>query len=281
MSSLSMVDEFDVFNQLETTLNTEIDEKEVISESECKHLNLCGEYGICVCSDCGLEIKRGVSNESKMYTAIDNRSIGDGNRCWAPPSKKNRSIHTDLKGLGIPDPIVNEADAIYKIVTKGGIYRVDKRRSIIVACLYEAYKILNQNITLSSLIEKIPITNVTIGMKIVETKIKEYDKERKRVTYTSPVESIRDILTGWDSSPEIVESVITLYKKIEGKSSTLNRSRAKSEAAAVVYYYALATGRNNIQLADFAKRVGLSESTIIRYAREISNLLQTPAVLSY
>jgi hypothetical protein len=246
----------------------------------CRHENLSGEYGVCVCLDCGLEVKRGVSNESKMYTSIDNRSMGDGNRCWAP-KKKNKSIRDDVKGLGIPDPIINEADSIFKIVTKGGIFRVDKRRSIIVACLFEAYKIKEQHITLASLLEKFPINNVTVGMKIVETKIKEYDIERKRITYTSTTDSIRDILAGWNSDPETVEKVITLYKQIEGRSKTLNRSRAKSEAAAVVYYYALATGRKNIKLKEFSQRVGLSETTITKYAKEISYILQTPEILAY
>lgn len=280
--------EFDIFNHIEKEYKEENEKGHELTgghESdkgriECQHENLAGEYGICVCVDCGIEVKRGLSNESKMYMSTDNRSMGDGNRCWAP-KKKNKSIRDDVKGLDIPDPIINEADSIFKIVTKGDIFRVDKRRSIIVACLYEAYKIRNQNVTLTSLIEKFPVNNTTIGMKIVETKIKEYDTERKRVTYTSPVESIRDILSGWDSDPETVENVIALYKQIEDKSSTLNRSRAKSEAAAVVYYYALSTGRKNIKLKDFSTRVGLSESTILKYAKEISNILQTPDVLAF
>ncbi len=293
-------DDFDVFSQLEMLTNESTGVTEstgvacsiksdstgstvntgVNTEGGCLHKSISEEYGLFFCLDCGVEIKRGVSNESKMYKSTDNRSMGDGNRCWAP-KKKNKSIRDDVKGLGIPDPIINEADSIFKLVTNGGIFRVDKRRSIIVACLLEAYKIMGQHITLASLLEKFPINNVTIGMKIVETKIKEYDTERKRITYTSTIDSIRDILEGWNSDSETVESVIKLYKQIEGKSKTLNRSRAKSEAAAVVYYYALLTGRKNIKLKEFSQRVGLSETTITKYTKEISYLLQTPDVLSY
>lgn len=275
MSTENDFDAFDDFNDF-----NDIKEEPKNSAVECKHLNIVNENGINACVDCGISVTCGISNESKMYTAIDNRSIGDGNRCWAP-KKKTKSIRDDVKGLGIPEKIINEADLIFNIVTEGDIFRVDKRRSIIIACLFEAYKILGEKVTLESLLEKIPSTNITIGMRLVETKIKKYDIERKRVTYTSPVDSIRDILSGWDSNPETIEEVIKIYDKIEDKSSMLNRSRARSVAAAVIYYYALLTGRNNIKLKEFSKRVELSESTIAKNAKEISAILQTPNVISY
>jgi transcription initiation factor TFIIIB Brf1 subunit/transcription initiation factor TFIIB len=281
---MTTIDEFDVFAQLEQecTLQPQVEtfDSHRIQSLSCIHPNVTAEYGICVCLDCGLELKKGLTNESKMYTSIDNRSMGDGNRCWAP-KKKNKSIRDDLKGLGFPDPVINEADSIFKTVTEGGIFRVDKRKSIIVACLMEAYKILGERVSLENLLEKIPVDNISPGMKLVETKIKKYDIDRKRITHTSPIDSIRDILAGWDSSVETITQVIKLYELIEDKSSMLNRSRAKSVAAAVIYYYALATNRSNIKLKDFSKRVCLSESTIVKNAKEISAILQTPDVLAY
>lgn len=291
---MTTIDEFEVFNQLDQELSsTQLEIPDVLCpgsstrpcivaelEPLCAHINVSDEYGISVCLDCGIEIRKGISNESKMYASIDKRSIGDGNRCWAP-KKKNRSIRDDLRGMGFPDPVINEADSIFKTVTEGGIFREDKRKSIIVACLMEAYKILGESVSLESLLEKIPINNITAGMKIVETKIKRYDTERKRVTHTSPVDSIRDILSTWDSDADTVEKIVKLYEMVEDKSSMLNRSRAKSVAAAIIYYYAIATKRNNIKIREFSKRVGLSESTIIKNAKEISAVLQTPEILGY
>lgn len=279
----SITDDFEVFNQLEQELSPIIPQEESPnreSKSLCSHINTTEEYGICVCLDCGIEIRKGISNESKMYASIDKRSIGDGNRCWAP-KKKNRSIRDDLKGMGFTDPIINEADSIFKTVTNGCIFREDKRKSIIVACLMESYKILGERVSLESLLEKIPINNVTAGMKIVETKIKRYDIDRKRVTHTSPIDSIRDILATWESDADTVENIVKLYEMVEDKSSMLNRSRAKSVAAAIIYYYAMATKRTNIKIKEFSKRVGLSESTIIKNAKEISAVLKTPEVMSY
>lgn len=275
---MSGADEFDVFDQLDQQNRSE--PIITIPTEHCTHSSVSSEFGITTCLDCGIETQSTASIESKMYTVTDNRSIGDGNRCWAP-KKKTRSIRDDLKGLGFPDPIITEADAIFKLVTEGNIYREGKRKSIIVACLMEAYKIQGDKVSLESIIAKLPVSNVTAGMKIVETKIKKYDVDRKRVTYTSPVDSIRDILNKWDSDESTISAVIKLYEMVDNKSSLLNRSRAKSVAAAVLYYYALATKRSNIKLREFSGLVELSESTITKLAKEISAILETPDVLAY
>lgn len=282
--------DFDVFDQLENLSSPpedsiqEISPKDPIQEgTTCVHPNTTlDDLGVCTCDDCGVEVKKTALSDSKMYTATDNRSLGDGNRCWAP-KKKLKSIRDDLKGLGFSDAIVNETYSIFRLVTKDGIFRVDKRKSILLACLQEAHKNLKCPVSLESLLEKMPIGagNITIGMRLLETKIKKYDLERSRVTYTSPVDSIQDLLSKWDSDSKTIEEIIRLYHKIDDKSSLLNRSRAKSVAAGLIYYYALATKRTNIKLKEFSKKVELSESTITKLAKEISAILSTPEVLVY
>lgn len=279
--------DFDVFDQIAEQIN----ESNVIKEDStpiteqtdgCLHENIIEEYGISSCQDCGIQLKKNVVSESKMYMVTDNRSIGDGNRCWAP-RKKNRSIRDDIKGLGFSDPIINKTDDIFKTIANGRIFREDKRRSIIVACLLEAHKLLDIPVSIEYLLTKLPIGNgnITVGMKMVEINIKKYDTNKVRVTYTSPVDSIRDILSKWDSDTNTVEEIIKLYTLIDDKSSLLNRSRSKSVAAGLIYYYALATKRSNIKLKDFSKRVELSESTINTLAKEISGILKTPQILAY
>jgi len=270
-----MADEFDVFDQLDLELDIPS-----VKLDTCLHNNISTEHGISECSDCGMEVKRTISSESKMYIATDKRSMGDGNRCWAP-KKKTKGIYDELKAMGFAGPEATEADSIFKTVTAGGIFRVDKRRSIAVACLLEAYKILGKQVSLEALLKRMPTDNITAGMKIVETKIKKYDTERIRITHTSPVDSIRDILSKWDSDQKTIDEVISLYDRVDDKSSLINRSRAKSVAAGLIYYYALATKRSNIKLKDFSKRVELSESTITKLAKEISAILSTPEILAY
>lgn len=270
-------DDFDVFDMVETKATQPSAESSVV-ENGCTHQYTIVEQGVNVCGDCGVEVP--YSSKKTSTNVVPENGGYDGNRCWAP-KKRVKSIRDDLKGLGIPDSIINEADAIFKIVTKGQIFRVDKRRSIIVACLMEAYKIMGTPVTLEYILGMIPISNVTIGMRLVETRIKIYDTERKRKTYTSPADSIRDILSWWDNKDQIEKDIIAMYESIENKSMILNRSRAKSVAAAVVYYYALKNKKTNVVLDEFSDRIGLSGSTIMRNAREISAIFKTPKILAY
>jgi transcription initiation factor TFIIIB Brf1 subunit/transcription initiation factor TFIIB len=269
-------DDFEVFE----TIDVQLANPTTITITTCKHEHTQTDCGRTECIDCGEEIKAVIDAESKMFASTDGRSMGDGNRCWAP-KKKMKGIREDVKGLGFPEPIINVAEDIFKTVTAGNIFRVDKRKAIIVACLMEAYKIEKQEISLEFILKRISVSNITVGTKIVETQIKKYDTKRSRSTYTSPEDSIKDILSQWDSDITVVDEVISLFRKVEDKSSLLNRSRAKSVAAAVVYYYAIATKRKNIVLKDFAIRVDLSDTTIQKLAKEISAILQTKEILAY
>ena len=252
----------------------------VSTRGECLHHNVGGDFGITECLDCGERIKTSITLESKMYIATDKRSMGDGNRCWAT-KKKTRGIRDDLKGLGYSDSIINAADSLFKIVTRGDIFRVDKRNSIIVSCVLEAHKMLGIRMSLETILKQIPVTNITVGMKAVETRIKSYDVDRTRVTYSSPIDSIRDILSKWESDEKTIDEVIELFEKIDDKSSLINRSRAKSVAAGVIYYYSLSTHRKNITLKDFSVTVGLSPATITKLSREISAIMKTPQIMAY
>ena len=279
IKSMNMLSDFSDFSVFEE-LDQKIAPLALPTNCMCQHNNTSISEGITECLDCGEQLKISLIEESKMFVSTDNRSINDGNRCWAP-KKKMKGIYEDVKGMGFPDPIVSVADGIFQKVTNGSIFRVAKRKAIIVACLMEAYKLEKQNISLEFILSRIPVSNITMGTKIVETKIKKYDVERNRSTYTSPEDNIRDIMSKWNDDPFVVEAVIELFRKVDDKSSLLNRSRTKSVAAAIVYYYALSTKRKNINLKEYALRVELSESTIQKLAKEISAVLDTPHILAY
>ncbi len=255
-----MSDDFAIFDQLglresEKSEKNEKKEHEVVKEPQAEH-------------------------EENEENEENEKSIGDGNRAWAP-KKKNKSIKDDVKGLGYPDPIINIADSIFKTVTEDSIYRVDKRKAIIAKCIHEAYLLIGKPVSLQSIVDNMGVSNITAGAKIVETRIKKHDVDRERITYTSPEDSIKDIMSKWDTDEQNLQDIINLYRQIDDKSSLLNRSRARSVAAAVIYYYALATKRNNIKLSDFSARVELSESTINKLVKEISAILGTPHIIKY
>ncbi len=265
------MDEFDVFEECKNFLSPPAPPSpptpSSASSEECPHLNRNVEMGKVECLDCGLELKT---------LLVD--TGGDGERYWAP-RPKSKGIKVDLEGI-FPDPIISKTSDIFENVTEGAIFRIDRRRSIIAACVMEAYKILKIPITQQEVLNRYPVANINTGVKMVEMRIKKFDTDRVRKTYTSPEESIRDILGKWEDGDDFLTEVIELYRGIEGKSNLINRARAKSVAAAVIYYFILAMNKNTT-IAEFCKAVELSSATIVKLAREVSAVMQTPEVLSY
>ena len=68
------------------------------------------------------------------------------------------------------------------------------------------------------------------------------------------------------------KEVIELYNKIKNKSSKINRSRPQSISSGLIYYW-ISLKNIEISLKDFAKKVDLSELTITKIAKEISDIL--------
>ena len=90
--------------------------------------------------------------------------------------------------------------------------------------------------------------------------------------YITPVNLIEDIMDKFEASKEQKNEVINLYNKIKNKSSKINRSRPQSISSALIYYW-ISYKNINISLKDFSKRVELSELTIVKIAKEISEIL--------
>jgi len=78
----------------------------------------------------------------------------------------------------------------------------------------------------------------------------------------------------FEANDEMIEEVNALYKKINNRSSKLNRSRPQSVAAALTFYW-ICTKNRKITIKDFSKKVELSELTISKNAKEIANILGT------
>ena len=62
-----------------------------------------------------------------------------------------------------------------------------------------------------------------------------------------------------------------IYKSVKNKSSKLNRARPRSLSSSIVYYWILKNSIN-ISLKEFSKKVELSELTIQKNIKEITNV---------
>ena len=76
----------------------------------------------------------------------------------------------------------------------------------------------------------------------------------------------------FDATNNHKKEVLYLYDRIKNKSSKINRSRPGSIASGIVYFW-ISLKNINISIKDFAKKVELSELTIIKISKEISEIL--------
>ena len=95
---------------------------------------------------------------------------------------------------------------------------------------------------------------------------------RIKIKYITPEHLITDIMAKFDASQDQIDEGIDIYRKIQNKSSILNRSRPQSVAAGIVRYYILINSKD-ISMTDFRAKVKLSELTINRIVKEIEKLL--------
>jgi transcription initiation factor TFIIIB Brf1 subunit/transcription initiation factor TFIIB len=78
----------------------------------------------------------------------------------------------------------------------------------------------------------------------------------------------------FNSNQEHINKVIDLYKMIQNKSSLINRSNPQSIVSGLVFYYCRLIGKN-ITCSKFSSIVNLSDITISRISKNISDILGT------
>lgn len=263
--------EFTLFNKILNKYNS-LSEKtvEVPLAETCRHEDIVIEKGVNICVECGEEIFQKISNDKdwRYYSNNDTKTITQS----YPKKGDDRSIFKDVENLGFSESIISKANTIYSQVTQGKIFRGNSRKAIVFACVFHAYKMSDMPQSHEKLIEIFSLNrkNGLKGLKYVNLHAPKDSKIR--TTYVSPVALLTDIMKKFSATEEQHKEVAELYEKIRNKSSRLNRSRPQSVASGLVYYW-ICLKKKDITLKDFAKKVALSELTIGKIAKVISELL--------
>lgn len=258
------------------------DKDDMITEDEkkeCQHLTRITEAGTMLCFDCGFAITQVISYDKdwRYYGSDDTRKNSDPNRCHIR-KVEDKSIFKDVESYRFPEKIVNTANDIYTQVTNGKIYRGKSRKAIIFGCIYQSIKINGKAHTCESLRVLFGLDRKSIlkGLKYVNLKApKTMQHMRSRLPQTN--ELLEEYMSKFDLRYEHRGTLLTLAERIKNRSTMINRSRPQSIASALIYYYLCATrGSNNVNMADFIDKVGLSELTILKIYREIERVLARP-----
>ena len=271
--------EFDLFDQILLPLKdlsisgkskTECEER----KTGCKHDNLGENFGILSCLDCGEEVGKNIAQDKewRYYGQSDTKHKSDPSRCQLR-KVDDKSILKDIEGMGFSDRIINIANNIYIQVTSGRIHRGNSRKAIIFACIFHAYKICENPQSCDTLIEIFNINRKAglKGLKYVNLNMPKETNILKNIHIT-PVNLIEEIMNKFSASVDHKKEVIALYDNVKDKSSKINRARPQSIAAGITYYW-ICQNDKKIPISEFMEKVGLSELTITRIAKEISELI--------
>jgi transcription initiation factor TFIIIB Brf1 subunit/transcription initiation factor TFIIB len=228
-------------------------------DKECSHENIT--VGPCnkVCLDCGIEI-----SDQILKTHFDTGRCNIRRSC-------EKSIYHDVKDMNISDKVVRVANDLFSQVTSN-IRRGNIRKSIVFACIYQAYKLTGNPQSPEPLMQLFHITKGAgaRGMKYISKYIPRDSKIRSM--HTTPVDIIKNIVDRFRPTPEQEKSIIDIYKEVQHRSIVINRSRPLSVAAGVVFYW-IEKNKSTIQIEDFVKEVNMSAMTIRKIVKEVRRLV--------
>lgn len=274
MTDFSLFEE--ALGEYDTMKKNEIIKEDDDETSLCKHSNIIDENGIVCCVDCGIEMEKSIYQEKewRYYGQADNKRMSDPNRVHLRKMEE-RNIFKDVENMGFSDKIVSLANQIYIQVTKGKIFRGNSRKAIIFASIYHSFKVQDKPQPHENLIKifKLDRKNALKGLKHVNLNIPR--DSIIHTTYITPINLVEDIMDKFYATPEHKKEVRQLYEKIANKSSKINRSRPQSIAAGLVFFWICYKGLD-ISIKDFASKTDLSELTINKISREISDILEIP-----
>lgn len=276
--------DFDIFNKALLAYQHAEDEKSTTrtSESEyepCSHLKLINEKGRTTCMDCGEVIEKTISREKewRYYGSSDTSRTSDPNRAQARKTV-DRNIFKDVENMGFEDNVVSLANELYNEVTNGEIFRANSRKSIIFACIFHAFKLMGKPQSHERLIDRFRITKRT-GLKgLKHVNLHAPKNSRIRAIYITPENLVDELMDKFKASKGQKDEVRAIYNNVKNRSSKLNRSRPQSVSSGMIYYW-ICLKKKNIELSAFADKVGLSELTIDKIAKEISFVLKTPDIV--
>ena len=268
--------EFELLDKVIADLSNEINPspKKLLELNKiCSHSNTTSEGGMELCMDCGEELDRAISREKewRYYGQSDTRHYSDPNRCHIRKNEE-RTIFKDVENMGFSDKITHKANKIYMECTGGKIYRGNSRKAIVFACIFHSYKLSGKPQTCDTLIKIFNLDRKAglKGLKHVNLNVPK--SSPIRTTYITPEHLIDDIMNKFSAQDEQKKEVVDLYKQIVNKSSMLNRSRPQSVSAALVYTW-VCKKDIDISIKEFTKKVGLSELTITKIAKQIVEIL--------
>jgi transcription initiation factor TFIIIB Brf1 subunit/transcription initiation factor TFIIB len=234
--------------------------------SDCQHTNTTIEKTMEICMDCGKELMK---NEMKcsldtVYSNMNERKT------------HVKNINKDIANFNFSEKIVECANTLYNQITDGKTKRGDRRKSIILACIFFSHKMNNENITYERLLELFQIDKKigNDGLNIVTLSI----PKNINMSFNSQPQCliiIDELMNKFSATTTQKNEVKAIYYKIKNKSASLNRCRVETVGASIFYYWIKNHSNINISIKNYSEVVKLSELTIQKNLKIIEDIMSS------
>lgn len=264
-----------VLTKVNTIYENASKKKKESNEEKCPHSNIDVIDGNNICQDCGVVIEElSYEKEWRYYGSTDNKSNKDPSRCNKGKTQQ-RNIFKDVEGMNFPESIVKLANRDFQTIVGDDIYRSDKRKGIICACVFHTYYNEGEIYTSDYIGQKFNIRRQCIsdGME----KYHETFPESRNINITAK-DLVRFLLkeAGIPLEPHL-NNIKSICAYLENRSSLLNRSSPQSVSAGIIYLYLclMTKLKDSLGLSKikFSKLVQLSDITVGKIAKEVAKIL--------
>lgn len=189
------------------------------------------------------------------------------------PSYLIDTLFKDVEPMGFSDQIIKIANNLFQEVRDIASLRGNSRRAVIFACIFHAFKIIDKPQSHERLMSMFLLNRKTglRGLKYVNLHVPK-SCVIHRISIT-PVNLITELMEKFNARDAHKHEVVAIFERVQNRSSSLNRARPQSVAAGITYYW-IVKNEINIPIKDFAKRAELSELTILKITKEITQLMK-------
>ena len=244
----------------------------------CQHLSyITTDKNVRICEDCNEDLTEHVleedTDELPYQGGLDQKHNIDPKRCHQRKDD-TKGIHNDVKGFGFPEDIVMLANDIFTKMDST-IKRGDKRKAIILACICGAYKWLNRMKDVETLMKIFDLKKKKAldGIRILSDNIPDQYKKLKTMTITPKV-LISDIMKTFNAEDSHISATNDIFDYVYQRSKKLKRSRPKSVAAGIVFYYFSKIVNKTVTKEKFRSVVQTSDLTIDNMVKEVDRIMK-------
>jgi len=237
-----------------------------IDSSVCDHKVTFVENTTTFCRLCGKNLFENICRDQE-WRNFD--SSEDQSRCQYKKTQES-GIKKELERMGFPVDVINTADVLYQSINEGKIKRSKPRKTIIFACVFDAYKLLGNPQTHEKLLQKFENLSTKDAAHGIKYFKENCNRDLLKLKDVSPENFIKDIMDKFNINEESTEKVIKLYNLIKDK-SIFPTSKFQDVAKAAVLYF-LKYKKIEISSKKYSSTVDISEVVLVTLYNEICTL---------